>query len=94
MTEIQIETAIRKNYLVRNRRLAAALEDEPVRIIAGLQAALGRCAICGRNEHGGGLVSYKPRNGGEFLVGERCATYLDHLIAHRDKAGELLGNCR
>jgi hypothetical protein len=91
MTDAQIEAGIRKNYPVRNRRLAGAIEDGARRVEDQPLPERSRCAICQRQEHGGGLFAYQQRDGQALLVGERCALYLGYLIAHPDQAPELLG---
>ena len=91
MTDAEIEAGIRKNYAVRNRRLAGAIEDGARRVEDRPLPEGCRCAICQRQEHGGGLFAYQQHDGQRLLVGERCSHYLGYLIAHSDRAPGLLG---
>jgi hypothetical protein len=91
MTDAQIEALIRKNYPVRNRRLAGAIEDGARRLEDRPLPEGCRCAICQRRERGGGLFPYQRRDGQRLLVGERCALYLGYLTARPDRANTLLG---
>lgn len=63
----------------RWRRLCDALNDEPQRTNLPLRFNRERCALCTRNEKSHGLFTYRRRNGQEFLVGHRCAEYLDYF---------------
>jgi hypothetical protein len=79
---MDIAAQIHKNYPVRNRRLAELSQNEPVRDQVRLHAEGQECVVCRRSERGGGVFGYRSRDGQEFLVGERCAAYLDYLSTH------------
>ena len=81
---------IRKNYNVRNQRLSEALRNGATRTDEPARRHKGKCNICRRAEFGGGLSVFHLRDGSELLVGERCAGYLDYLIAHPHDALSLL----
>ncbi len=79
-----------RQYAPRKRRLREAIEDNAARLGERKQKTKQRCAICTRIEDGGGLLCYKLRDGQELLVGDRCATYLDCLIADPKWARDVL----
>jgi hypothetical protein len=79
MTNTEIERLISKQYRPRKHRLKNALDDAATCVSRTTQSHGDRCAICARAEHGGGLLSYKNREGSEILLGKRCASFLDYL---------------
>lgn len=80
MTALEIERNLRKNYRSRNRRLLVAMQDG-ASCTNQIRISGEKCSICNRSEHGGGLFTYRMRDGSGLLVGHRCAEYLDHLGA-------------
>lgn len=90
MTNTEIEHLISKQYSPRKRRLRNALSDGAIRTPNPVESHGDRCAICTRAEHGGGLFTYQSRDGSEMLLGERCAGFLDYLIANPNESQLLL----
>jgi hypothetical protein len=86
MTDQQILNCLEKNYKIRKRRLADALQDGARLANLPVRSIGEPCAICTFVERGGGLFTYHLRNGDELLLGHRCAEYLNYLIAHPDHA--------
>jgi hypothetical protein len=86
MTSREIETRIRKNYAIRNRRLAAALQNQARPTEAPTRSVGEKCAICRRKERGGGLLIYRLRDGQELALGRLCALYLNYLASHPQAA--------
>jgi hypothetical protein len=85
----EIERRIR-HYGVRKGRLLHAIQDGAVRVEGRHPSAREQCGICTRRENGGGLVRYLLRDGQELITGDRCAEYLDYLLADPRHAREVL----
>jgi hypothetical protein len=81
MTNSETEKGIRKNYRVRNQRLADALRNDATRVHGRPRVRVQKCSICHRKEDGGGLIPYRQRDGEELFIGDRCAHYLEYLTA-------------
>jgi hypothetical protein len=90
MTDAELERKIRKNFPIRNRRLAEALRDGARRTNVPVKISGDKCGMCTRQEHGGGLSVYKRRDGSELLAGELCTKYLEYLIHHPQTSAALL----
>jgi hypothetical protein len=89
MTDSEIERRITK-YKTRKSRFVKAIDDGAIRGNMPYRAHGGRCAMCNREDHVGGLCSFQLRDGNEMVVGRRCAEFLDYLIAHPARACSLL----
>jgi hypothetical protein len=92
MREIDVDEKERRivRYRPRRRKLAEALERGATRTERAPRSQGDACAICTRTERTGGLLTYRLQDNVEWLLGARCAEYLDYLIASPERARELL----